>query len=286
MILCRFFALLCVVPYVMLANIEPRCGRSPGCDFTVIAKLLAETQVETSEIFIKQVNQLKAELAAIKIQVETSKFDFETKLATTNAELNTTKMEMTTVTNELTSVKDELSAAKTKSHKSETKIKDLKSRIESVFPELTLIKEEQTTIQSTVSTIQTQQTSINSTISVITDRQGEAKAGLTSMKTLQTILKSELRAVKSQQNDLTKKIGLNRKSILTVESSSYQGCSYTVSGPIPYTSCHFPFKYGGKTYKKCTRDHHKDNKPWCTTSVDAKGEHIGGKWGTCHDHCA
>ena len=61
------------------------------------------------------------------------------------------------------------------------------------------------------------------------------------------------------------------------------GCK-TVSGPSPNTSCIFPFKYGGKTFHKCTTD--ILGKPWCATSVDESGELVDfTKYGFCEQGC-
>ena len=47
--------------------------------------------------------------------------------------------------------------------------------------------------------------------------------------------------------------------------------------------CVFPFKYKGKTYEKCTEDHHDVGHPWCAYEVDSDGE-LGRwprKWAYC-----
>lgn len=51
--------------------------------------------------------------------------------------------------------------------------------------------------------------------------------------------------------------------------------------------CQFPFTLRGKTYWACTYDlsHITGYKPWCSTKVDADGNHISGgrNWGICDD---
>ena len=54
-----------------------------------------------------------------------------------------------------------------------------------------------------------------------------------------------------------------------------------------FKPCIFPFKYGGATYKTCTNVKDPDEKPWCSTKVDADGKHVhpGGYWGHCGQDC-
>ena len=50
--------------------------------------------------------------------------------------------------------------------------------------------------------------------------------------------------------------------------------------------CIFPFKFKGKTYASCTKDHTTNNKAWCATEVDSTGTVIDGKWGDCDSSCS
>jgi hypothetical protein len=45
----------------------------------------------------------------------------------------------------------------------------------------------------------------------------------------------------------------------------------------------FPFKYRGTVYESCTDK--ENNVPWCSTKVDANGNHVEGKWGNCDSEC-
>ena len=69
---------------------------------------------------------------------------------------------------------------------------------------------------------------------------------------------------------------------LNVPNSGYDQCS-TVSGADPGAKCVFPFTFDGKRYSDCTTTGSTDGKAWCSTRVDNKGRHIGGKgnWGHC-----
>ena len=61
-----------------------------------------------------------------------------------------------------------------------------------------------------------------------------------------------------------------------------------VGGPGNGLPCVFPFKYRGKTYSTCTKDHTNiQKKPWCSTKVDERGKHISGQrnWGNCDKTC-
>ena len=49
------------------------------------------------------------------------------------------------------------------------------------------------------------------------------------------------------------------------------------------TLCVFPFKYNGKTHDACTLDGQND--PWCSTKVDANGQHVTLNWGDCAEGC-
>ena len=59
----------------------------------------------------------------------------------------------------------------------------------------------------------------------------------------------------------------------------------TVGGPASGLPCIFPFKFNGITHNNCTMNkaHLTNNKGWCSTKVDASGQHIGaqGNWGNC-----
>ena len=64
----------------------------------------------------------------------------------------------------------------------------------------------------------------------------------------------------------------------------------TLSGPVPpNTPCIFPFIYGGVTYLGCAGDPAEDKKDarWCSTKVDAKGNHMDGtnNYGFCPHTC-
>ena len=61
----------------------------------------------------------------------------------------------------------------------------------------------------------------------------------------------------------------------------------TVSGNEPNKFCVFPFNFGGETFNACTMKsaHKLENKPWCSTKVDASGNHVKGNWGSCATNC-
>ena len=64
----------------------------------------------------------------------------------------------------------------------------------------------------------------------------------------------------------------NQKHIFFTE-----GCR-TVAGPSSGKKCIFPFTHNRKTYYACTRDSASATRhqyPWCSTKVDADGNHIG-----------
>ncbi len=50
---------------------------------------------------------------------------------------------------------------------------------------------------------------------------------------------------------------------------------------------HFPFKYLGKSYNRCTSSRDPDYKTWCSTQADSDGNHLttGGYWGHCGQDC-
>ena len=70
----------------------------------------------------------------------------------------------------------------------------------------------------------------------------------------------------------------------------HQGSSsncLAVDGPGSGLPCKFPFKYSGTVYNTCTdvmKKYTKD-KPWCSTKVDEKCNHISGTWGNCDESC-
>merc|ERR1711963_293246 len=77
---------------------------------------------------------------------------------------------------------------------------------------------------------------------------------------------------------------------VNTQSSLKSGCS-TVSGPSVGKQCVFPFKFQGVTYNGCAEwiyggEHHGST--WCSTKVDANGEHLDGvsEWGICPDSCS
>ena len=64
------------------------------------------------------------------------------------------------------------------------------------------------------------------------------------------------------------------------------GCK-TVSGPQPFKQCIFPFIHKGVTYSGCPSDPDNPNKRWCSTLVDAAGNHVVGQnqYGHCSPTC-
>ena len=59
----------------------------------------------------------------------------------------------------------------------------------------------------------------------------------------------------------------------------------TVAGPSSGMECVFPFQLGGVSHMACTLHGSSPGNPWCSTKVDASGEHIGGHWGDCGPEC-
>ena len=49
-------------------------------------------------------------------------------------------------------------------------------------------------------------------------------------------------------------------------------------------TCIFPFKSRGKTYNTCTRDHIRNQKPWCATDVNSD-DGVAKNWGYCGPSC-
>ena len=61
-------------------------------------------------------------------------------------------------------------------------------------------------------------------------------------------------------------------------------CQYTECPTKDGQDCIFPFIYKGRSYDTCiTLD---SDEPWCSTAVDAFGNHILGNEGLCSDSCA
>ena len=59
----------------------------------------------------------------------------------------------------------------------------------------------------------------------------------------------------------------------------------TINGRITNASCIFPFTFLGNIYNKCTWDGDSSGGAWCSTTVDALGNHIKGQWGNCGAQC-
>ncbi len=59
-------------------------------------------------------------------------------------------------------------------------------------------------------------------------------------------------------------------------------CS-TIGGPNPNAACVFPFKHNDQTYFGCPIDPEDSSKRWCSTKVDANGNHLTGQgaYGEC-----
>ena len=64
-------------------------------------------------------------------------------------------------------------------------------------------------------------------------------------------------------------------------------CSVVETRNGEFKPCIFPFKYSGQTFDSCTTIRDPDKKPWCSTKVDADGNHVtaGGYWGHCGQDC-
>ena len=53
-------------------------------------------------------------------------------------------------------------------------------------------------------------------------------------------------------------------------------------GRVKDVPCIFPFTYDKVTYNSCTWDlSHLTKGPWCSTKVDARGQHVKKNWGLC-----
>ena len=74
---------------------------------------------------------------------------------------------------------------------------------------------------------------------------------------------------------------------LAGSSSTSGGRCFTSSGPSSNSRCVFPFIHGGVRYNGCTLASADDGRPWCSTRVDNRGNHIngGGNWGHCPFGC-
>ena len=64
------------------------------------------------------------------------------------------------------------------------------------------------------------------------------------------------------------------------------GCS-TNGGKDPFRPCIFPFTFDGVKYFGCPKDLFEEDKRWCSTKVDADGNHVTGqnKYGFCSPNC-
>ncbi len=69
------------------------------------------------------------------------------------------------------------------------------------------------------------------------------------------------------------------KSFITLGT----GCT-TNGGEKPGLPCVIPFKYGDVTYTTCTT-RNSEYGLWCSTAVDAQGNHIVNNWGYCAPDC-
>ena len=51
--------------------------------------------------------------------------------------------------------------------------------------------------------------------------------------------------------------------------------------------CQLPFTFRGTVYTECTREHDQENKLWCSTKTDQRGERQEGQghWAICPDTC-
>merc|ERR1712172_97426 len=79
-------------------------------------------------------------------------------------------------------------------------------------------------------------------------------------------------------------LGQNRD---TVVFSDQQSCS-TIGGPGQGKPCVFPFRFGGTLRSSCITDLDPEGKFWCSTRVDAGGNHVTGtgEWGHCSAGCS
>ncbi len=65
------------------------------------------------------------------------------------------------------------------------------------------------------------------------------------------------------------------------------GCTVIEKTSQEAKPCIFPFKYSGQTMTECTTLNDPEDKPWCSTKVNDKGNHVtaGGFWGHCDQGC-
>ena len=72
--------------------------------------------------------------------------------------------------------------------------------------------------------------------------------------------------------------------ILILAASSDSRTSAPVCRTDTGLDCVFPFSYKGIEYSACTT---ADNTglPWCSTSLDHRGQYINGRWGNCNTDC-
>ena len=64
-------------------------------------------------------------------------------------------------------------------------------------------------------------------------------------------------------------------------------CKTDEDGPQKQVPCVFPFRWYGRLHTGCTWISEENNKQWCSTKVDSKGDHVIGaeQWGYCGAHC-
>ena len=70
--------------------------------------------------------------------------------------------------------------------------------------------------------------------------------------------------------------------------SAHGLCQYTECSTIKGETCVFPFRFKGRLYDTCIMNDNlgsEPGKPWCSTAVDALGNHIAGSDQTCSDAC-
>ena len=53
----------------------------------------------------------------------------------------------------------------------------------------------------------------------------------------------------------------------------------------PSKPCILPFKYNGKKYNGCIKKDDENNKRWCATEVDNRGNFVEGSKGYCERSC-
>ena len=66
-----------------------------------------------------------------------------------------------------------------------------------------------------------------------------------------------------------------------------ESCSVIEKKSHEVKECIFPFQFSGQTFTRCTTQKDPEQKPWCSTKVDAEGNHVtaGGYWGHCGQDC-